>query len=76
MAVAAQLVMRAPTRSRLTDDRRVLVDAAESIDAAATIVDLVIGDLKRHPQAIAELVEIRESLRAIAGQARSAAGSR
>jgi hypothetical protein len=75
--------VRIPADPRLTDDARVLAIAAESIDAAAAVVDLVIEDLRsrfdqrlaaidQRLEAIDELVEIHGSLLEIAAESRMA----
>jgi hypothetical protein len=73
---------RLPWEPAQPDAARVFSNAAESLTAAAAVVDLVIEDLRgladRNPRAgtlnaIRELYDVRTSLRDIADKARAAA---
>lgn len=64
---------------RVIREARVFSDASDRTAAAATVIDLVIDDLRHQPGegptdvAIAELLEVRHSLHDIAGKLRRAA---
>jgi hypothetical protein len=77
-AVARRIGARLPWEPRRTDAGHVFTNAADSLTAAATVVDLVIEDLGRFAPgdvdvAIADLYEIRTSIRDIAREAAAAA---